>query len=369
MLYPITPIFLTAVLGASMTSVGFIEGFAEAVASLLKTFSGVWSDRILKRKPFVIVGYALGAMAKPLMGLSSTWFGILCARGIDRTGKGLRTAPRDALLAESVAPEARGGAFGWHRGMDTLGAAIGPLFAIVYLSYFKDNLRPIYYLALIPGLVSVAIAFFIREKTHDTKTHATTNLQFSDLKWITFSKPFKIYVVAWTVFSLTNSSDVFLLMRAKEQGLELQSIILLYCLYNLTYSLLSPWLGGLSDRIGRKPLLILGLVLFSGVYLGFSMATQTGQFIALFTCYGIYMAATDGVGKALLIDLVSPHQKATALGIFGTVSGFATIIASTVAGYFWDHFGSTTTFLYGISGALLAAIIIFWVPKASNSSD
>ncbi len=363
MLYPITPIFLTTVLGASMTSVGFIEGMAEGIASLLKTFSGRWSDRISRRKPFVVVGYLLSALAKPLTGLSTSWTGVLMARGLDRTGKGLRGAPRDAMLAEAVSPKLRGAAFGWHRAMDTLGAAIGPLLAVIYLTYFSSNLRNIYYLAVIPGLLAVAFLFLIKEKRRVVTGETKPAVQ---LKWSEFSKDFKIYLISWGVFSVTNSSDVFLLMKAKEQGLSLNMVIFMYCFYNLTYSLMSPYFGKLSDRIPRKKILIFGLLIFSLVYSGFAVATSVWHFWVLFGIYGFYMAATDGVGKALAVDLVDPRLKASGLGVLGTVTGIATVIASTIAGGIWDHVGSSWTFCYGVAGALICAVLL--QKLQSNSS-
>lgn len=353
MLYPITPIFLTTVLGASMSSVGFIEGVAEAIASLLKTYSGAWSDRISKRTPFVAVGYFLSAIAKPIIGASASWTQVLFARGLDRTGKGLRTAPRDALLSEAVAVHLRGAAFGWHRAMDTLGAAIGPLLAIFYLSFEDQNLRSIYYWALVPGLIAVGISLLVEEKeTSPKKARKPARLFDFGL----FCGSFKGYLAAWTVFSLTNSSDVFLLMKAKAVGISLTEIILLYCAYNFVYSVFSPYFGGLSDRIGRKRLLISGLLVFSAVYVGFSLASTRWHLWVLFSIYGLYMAATDGVGKALAVDLVDPSHKATGLGMLGTVTGISTVVASTVAGALWDNFGSSSTFIFGAVGAALAAI-------------
>ncbi len=361
MLYPITPIFLTTVLGASMTSVGFVEGFAEAVASLLKTYSGAWSDRISRRTPFVAAGYFLSAIGKPIIGFSTGWTQVLFARSLDRTGKGLRTAPRDALLAEAVSSRLRGAAFGWHRAMDTLGAAIGPLFAIFYLSLEGQNLRQIYYWALIPGLIAVGISLLVKEKKAETKKERSP-IRFFDFG--SFSSPFKTYLGAWTLFSLTNSSDVFLLMKAKAEGIGLTEIILLYCGYNLVYSVFSPYFGALSDRIGRKGLLVSGLLVFAAVYLGFSFATAHWHFWILFGVYGTYMAATDGVGKALAVDLIESSRKATGLGALGTVTGISTVFASTIAGLLWDHFGALSTFIYGASGAFLAAVVLIQVKES-----
>lgn len=360
MLYPITPIFLTAVLGASMSSLGLIEGVAEAIASLLKTYSGSWSDQISKRKPFIITGYLLAAIAKPIVGFSSSWAQVLGARALDRTGKGIRSAPRDALLSDSVDPKQIGAAFGWHRAMDTAGAAIGPLFAITLLTANAADLRPLYMWALIPGLISVLILFFI----HEPKTVKKENQKWQNpiFAWSKFDFSFKKYLFSWGIFSVANSSDVFLLMKAKSAGISTVSVILIYCLYNLVYAASSPYLGKLSDKIDRRFILAGGLFVFVLVYLGFSVANEDWQYWALFGIYGLYMGATDGVGKALTIDLVPKELKATALGLLGTVTGVCTLVASITAGLIWDHAGSMWTFLFGAFGAALAAILILTAP-------
>ncbi len=361
MLYPITPIFLTTVLGASMTSLGLIEGVAEAIASLMKTYSGIWSDRISNRKSFIFAGYLLAAVAKPIIGFSQTWPQVLFARSLDRTGKGLRSAPRDALLADSVAERSRGEAFGWHRAMDTMGAALGPLFALYFISVKPDDLRGLYYWALIPGLLSVAVVFLVRDKKKSsTKPKHVASFNFFK-EWGSLNPQFKNYLLAWGLFSIANSSDVFLLMKVKDAGISTQAVILLYCGYNLVYSLASPFLGKLSDQIGRKRILILGFIMFMVVYLGFSaMKTVTG-FAVLFLIYGLYMAATDGVGKAITVDLADQDKKATCLGLLGTVTGLCTIFASLIAGLLWDHVGASAAFLYGAFGALAAILVLLQV--------
>jgi MFS family permease len=360
MLYPITPIFLTTTLGASMLSVGLIEGVAESIASLLKTYSGAYSDKIRRRRPFIISGYFLAAIAKPIIGVATGWPLVLFARGLDRTGKGIRTAPRDALISDSVSPEVQGEAFGWHRLMDTMGAAIGPLFAIVFLSRSAEDLRPLYFWALIPGIASVAIAFSVREVPRDVKVKAQARRTW---RWRDASSSFKTYLVAWGVFSIANSSDVFLIIKAKSMGVSLPMTILMYCFYNLVYALSSPYLGRLSDGMKRRNLLIAGLVFFAVVYLGFAVATSAWQFWALFAAYGLYMGSTDGVGKALVVDLVPPEFKGTAIGMLGTVSGISILVASSVAGFLWDRVGSGATFIYGAVGALAAILILSFLPE------
>ncbi len=362
MLYPITPIFLTTILGASVFDVGLIEGIAEGVASLLKTYSGSWSDRLQKRKTFVWAGYLLSALAKPITGAAGSWLHVLFARSFDRFGKGIRSSPRDALIADSIAPEFRGAAFGWHRGMDTLGAAIGPLLAIFYLHFFQsqNQLREVYYWALIPGLASVAIALLVRDvQTRKVSAKTTERLKYSSL-----NSEFKTYLLAWGLFSVANSSDVFLLLKAQQSGQTLTTTILFYCLYNLTYAFSSPYLGHLSDRLNRKHVLIGGLLVFALVYTLFGFASSPWHFWILFFIYGLYMGATDGVGKAYAVDLVPADLKATGLGILGTVSGLATIAASSIAGLLWDQAGAQWTFLYGAAGAILSVMILLFLKPA-----
>lgn len=367
MLYPITPIFLTSILGASMTELGFIEGFAEALANLLKTYSGFWSDRISHRKPFIFLGYLLGAISKPLIGLSHTWIHVLGARGLDRTGKGIRSAPRDALLSESVESSQRGAAFGLHRSMDTLGAFLGPLLSLFLLNLNSHNLRELYFWALIPGLLSVFIIFSIKEKPAKEFKEFSPHWKHPFFIWPELQHNLKTYLLAWTVFSLTNSSDVFLLMKAKSMGLSLTHIILLYCGYNLVYALSSPYLGKLSDKIDRKKILIFGLIIFALVYLGLSTAKNLQQIALLFFIYGLYMGATDGVSKAFAIDLSPQHLKATTLGILGTFCGFATWIASILTGLIWDRFGDYWAFIYGATGAALAILILITLQSPQKS--
>ncbi len=366
MLYPITPIFLSTVLGASMSSIGVIEGCAEALASFLKTYSGSWSDKISKRKPFVVLGYLLGAASKPFIGIASSWTHVLLARSLDRIGKGIRSAPRDALIAESVNIKSRGAAFGWHRGMDTLGAAVGPLLTLFLISSTSDNLRKLYWWALIPGIISVFIALTVKEiKPHhkETTTPPNTGWKFNE-----FNPNFKKYLTAWTIFSLANSSDTFLLLKAKSSGASITTIVLLYCVYNLIYALSSPYLGKLSDSVPRKFLMIFGLFIYSIVYLGFGFATESWQYWVLFLVYGLYMGATDGIGKALAVDFSPQHLKATALGLLGTVTGFATIIASSLAGYIWDHLGANYSFYFGSCGALMALALMSSLDSAEMIS-
>lgn len=354
MLYPITPIFLTVVLGASFTSIGIIEGVAEGLASFLRLFSGAWNDRFGRARWIVAAGYFLSAIAKPMIGAAHAWPQVLSARALDRAGKGIRSAPRDAWLAGSVSSERRGAAFGWHRGMDSLGATLGPLIALIFISQGTEGLRQAYAWALIPGLFAVLMVFSVKDAPVKVTTPPSL---FASVQ----APRFKRYLWAWTLFSLANSSDAFLLLKASHQGVSFKQVTLLYCLYNVVYAVGSPYLGRLSDRFGRKPILIFGLVIFAAVYVGYAFATELWQFGGLFLVYGGYMAATDGVGKAMAVDLLPESSRSTGLGWHGLVTGLAAIGSSVTAGLLWDHVGAAWPFLYGAFGAVVSSVVLLAV--------
>lgn len=361
MLYPLIPIFLTAVLGAPVAVVGFIEGAAEATASLLRTVSGRLSDLSGRRKPYVFSGYLISAAAKPLIAMASIIFGwplVLIARVADRFGKGLRSSPRDALLADSVSQAYRGRAFGWHRAMDTAGAILGPLAALALVMQFHGTVpREIFYIAFVPGVIGAFLVLLAREKRKPPQVKDVPKIAFHALP-----PAFRGYLIAWGVFALANSSDVFLILRAKSilgnAASALPITILLYVAYNIIYAAASPYLGHLSDILGRKRVLIGGLFIFALVYLGFAFATSLWQLTALFAVYGLYIAATDGVGKALAVDLVPDNIRASALGLLGTVNGVAVLAASSVAGILWTTIGPWAAFGYGALGAVLGSLLL-----------
>lgn len=353
MLYPLVPIFLTAVLGAPLAIVGIIEGAAEATASLLRTISGRVSDLSGRRRPYILVGYTLSAVAKPLLALATGWPVVLLARVSDRFGKGVRTSPRDALLADSVSAKYRGRAFGWHRAMDTAGAVVGPFLALVLLTLVHEQLSLIFLLAFIPAIIGASLVLLVREQRQQVPT-AVPRLHFRSLPPI-----FRGYLLAWSAFAITNSSDVFLILRAKQLGVSTTLAVVLYAFYNLVYALTSPYLGQLSDRLGRRKVLMGGLIVFAMVYAGFSMVPDTAWLWGLFAIYGLYMAATDGVGKAFAVDLVPSSIRASAIGILGTFTGIATLLASSVAGLLWQFIGPWAAFAYGALGALIGYVLLW----------
>ncbi len=371
MLYPLIPLFLILVVGASPQVLGVIEGAAEATASLLKSVAGRWSDASGRRKPFVLAGYSLSAVAKPLIAVASVglWPVVLVARVLDRLGKGLRSSPRDALLADSVSAEARGRAFGWHRAMDTTGAVLGPLIALPFvLAAAQDaaRLRWVFLIAFIPGILGALLVLAVREKRAAPKEVTAPRAHLSEL-----TPDFRAYLVAWGVFALANSSDTFLLLRARNvfdarhAGNAVALTLLAYVLYNIVYAAASPYLGHLSDRLGRQGVLIGGLLVFAAVYAGFALNGPSWLIWALFAVYGLYTAATDGVGKALAVDLAPAESRAGALGLLGTVSGLAALVASIAAGFLWSTLGPAAAFLYGSAGAVLGAVLLLRVGKTT----
>jgi len=368
MLYPLIPLFLTIPvalggLGAPVAVVGIIEGVAEATASLLRTVSGRLSDLSGRRKPYVFFGYLISAAAKPLIAVASIVLGwplVLIARVADRFGKGLRSSPRDALLADSVSQAFRGRAFGWHRAMDTAGAVLGPLAALVFVLQFHGAVpREIFYYAFIPGVLGALLVLLARERRRPPQVKEAPKIAFGALP-----SAFRGYLIAWGAFALANSSDVFLILRTNQLlGLKdpidaLPITIGLYILYNIIYAAASPYLGHLSDVLGRKRVLIGGLLVFALVYLGFAFATSLWHLVALFAVYGLYIAATDGVGKALAVDLVPDNIRASALGLLGTVNGVAILAASSIAGILWTAVGPWAAFAYGALGALLGSLLL-----------
>jgi len=364
MIVPVLPLFLTMVLGAPVAAVGLIEGVAESTASVLRVFAGWLSDRSGRRKPLILLGYGLSNLTKPLLALSAAWPQVLAIRFLDRAGKGIRGAPRDALLADSVAPSVRGRAFGFHRSMDTTGAAIGPLLAAATLALTGGNPRAVFWLAAIPGLVAIAIAVaFLRDRPVPPKDATAPRLGFRDL-----GRPFALFTGVAFVFSLGNSSDAFLILRAQDVGMPVAVIPLAYFAFNTLYAVFATPAGILSDRIGRRPLLATGFAVFALVYAGFAVAPSAIAAGGLFLVYGLYYALTDGVARALVADLVPSSLRATAMGTFSTATGLALLPASVIAGVLWQSVGPWAPFAYGAVTASLAALLLLLVPTKPASA-
>lgn len=358
MLYPIVPIFLTSVLGAPMSIVGLIEGIAESTASILKGVSGWLSDRVGRRRPFVVAGYSLSTFAKPILFLAYTWHVVLVARFLDRLGKGLRTSPRDAMIADATDIAHRGKSFGFHRGLDTLGAILGPLFAVWFLTYSKENLRPVFLLAFIPAILAVlTLIFFLKEAKARTDGDTAGPGQVK----MVLPRQFKMFLLASAVFAAGNSSDAFLIVRSKGLGLSVIAVILAYVLYNISYSALSTPFGWISDKIPRKTVMIAGYLIFAAVYLGFGFINDSKWIWFLFPVYGCYMALTDGVGKAFASDMVEAKYRATALGLYHLVLGIFAFSASLIAGLLWTRVGISAPFIFGAVMAVGSCVLLAYV--------
>jgi len=355
MVYPLVPFFLTLKLGASPAVLGVIEGIAESLASLLKVFAGYISDRLKNRKGLTIVGYASSAVGKVLLLVANAWGMVLGARVVDRMGKGIRTAPRDALIADSSAEGQRGMSFGLHRAMDTGGAVLGVLLAYFFFTHFTGDYARVFLWSLLPAAIGVLLLVFVRE----AKPKEGKAARLPSLRWNVLPRKLQLFLIVALVFTLGNSSNTFLLLRAKNLGFSPATALLLYLVYNLVYGLVSYPAGKLSDRIGRKTLLVAGYAFYGLVYLGFALVNAPGQtwiLWALFGLYGLYIGFTEGVEKALVTDLAPADLRATAIGLHATIVGIGLFPASFVAGQLWDRLGPAATFYFGGGMGLVAAV-------------
>ncbi|MCD6393256.1 MAG: MFS transporter [Planctomycetes bacterium] len=353
MIYPLLPIFLTSVLGVGVAFVGLLEGIAESTASILKVFSGWYSDRLKKRKPIIFAGYGLSTIGKPFLYLATAGWHVLLVRFVDRAGKGIRTSPRDALIAGSCSADERGRAFGVQRAMDRTGAFLGPLIAFAILPLFNNNMRMVFLLAFFPALIAVlVIIFLVKDKSQsrdlpEKKPHASGGR---------VNKDFKKFVVILAVFTLGNSSDAFLILRAKDLGLKVALIPILWLMYNFVCSVSAVPFGHLSDKIGRKKTTLLGFGVYGCVYLGFALSNTQALIWLFMAIYGVHYGLSEGVLRAYVADLVEDESvMATAYGIYHTVIGICMLPASLIMGILWQQFGPTVAFAFGAVMALTAA--------------
>lgn len=362
MVYPIIPLYLTSVFGATPMLVGVIEGIAESLASLLKVFSGYITDKYQKKKTIAFIGYATGIIYKVALIFAGSWVGILGARVVDRVGKGIRTAPRDVMVSESAQEGRSGQAFGIHKALDMAGSALGILIAYLLLSQGKSGFdyKKVFLISIIPGILGLLMFFFIKEKKIDRVLKQREPFWKNIWK---LDKQLKLYLLVAFLFTLGNSSNAFLLLRAKSVGFSDTSVIFLYFLYNLTASILAIPAGKRSDKVGRKPLLVAGYLVFSLVYLGFAFAGNKPLMISFFILYGLYTALITGVERAFIAEISPPQLKGTMLGMHSTLVGIALLPASVIAGFLWNTFGATTPFLFGSAMSLLAATILLFLMK------
>ncbi len=359
MLYPIMPIYLKTI-GFSVVLIGILEGFAEATAGLSKGYFGKLSDYSGKRVPFVQLGYAFSAISKPMMAIFVFPLWIFFARTIDRFGKGIRTGARDAILSDEATPETKGKIFGFHRSMDTFGAVLGPSLALLYLYFYPNNYITLFYIAFAPGLLAILISFFLQEKKTTTEKLTKKITLFSFVNyWKDSPVAYRKLVVGLLAFALFNSSDVFLLLKAKQVGLSDTTVIGIYIFYNLVYALTAFPLGIIADKIGLKKMFVIGLSLFAIVYLGMGTTSNLYLIIGLFFLYGVYAAATEGISKAWISNITDQKDTATAIGTYAGFQSICCLLASSLAGFLWFQFEASATFM--VTGIFTVLIIIYFL--------
>ncbi|HYJ47068.1 MAG TPA: MFS transporter [Pyrinomonadaceae bacterium] len=369
-IYPLLPLFLTITLGVSPKVIGLIEGAAESVSSLLKLFAGYFSDRRGRRKGLVVAGYAMANFIRPLLGFAGNWFQVLAIRLTDRVGKGIRSAPRDAMIADEVSVKERGLAFGFHRAMDHAGAVVGPLIGFLLIMWFASDrnhptsgdYKKIFLLASVPAVAAVIVAVFgLRETTMKRGADALAPPRFS-LRG--FDGNFKRFLFLVALFTLSNSTDAFLILRAREAGVHESNIPLLWAALHLSKVLSSLVGGDLSDRLGRRTLIVSGWLLYAAVYLAFAFVSTAGAAWALFLIYGIYFGLAEGAEKALVADLVRPEQRGTAYGLYNLAFGVTVFPASYLMGTVWDWYGPQAAFIMSAGIGTLAALLLLSVVSA-----
>ena len=365
MVYPLLPVFLKNVLNAGTTFIGVIEGIAETTASVLQIFAGWLSDRWAVRKPIVVFGYSISSLARPILSVAKAPWQVLIIRFADRFGKGMRGAPRDAIVADSTPEEFRGRAFGFHRALDNLGAAIGPILATVLLIALKDNLRLIFFLASIPALLSLFVLIFVKERKPERKEGAPP----VKLTLRPFDHRFKLFLLIVIIFTLGNSSDAFLLLRAKDIGISLSLIPMLWFALDMTRTLFSMPAGIISDRVGRRYVIVLGWFIYALTYFGFAFSSQPIHIWLLFIFYGFYYSLTEGTERAFIADLVPSELRATAYGIYRFAIGVGAFPASVIFGAIWHWAGHITAFSFGAGLAFLASILLLALIKESRSGE
>ena len=370
MLYPVMPLYLKHI-GYTAIFIGLLEGVAEAVAGLSKSYFGKMSDSLGKRLPFVQFGYGLSALSKPMLAIFIYPWWIFLSRTFDRLGKGIRTGARDAMLSDESTPATKGRVFGFHRSLDTLGAVFGPAIALIYLYFYPDQYRTLFLIAFIPGLMAIISTLIIKEKKK-LQTVGRQRTSFSFFAFITYWKTspagYRRLVTGLLLFALFNSSDVFLLLKMKDSGLNDAAVIGIYIFYNLVYALLAYPLGILADKWGLKKIFLAGLFIFAGVYLGFALNNNIAIFFFLFFLYGIYAAATEGISKAWISNIVDKKDTATAIGTYSGFQSICALIASTVCGLLWYNFGPMATFII-TAGVTMLAVIYLAVIKISTAGN
>ena len=364
MLYPILPIYLTQYLKANGSIVGIIDGIATATQNIVQGFSGYLSDKWQRRKPIALFGYILSAISKPFMGLANTWPGVFAARFSDRLGSGTRAAPRDALIASSVAAEDRGKAFGLEGIGDNLGAFLGPLLTIFLFFSLQLDIHYIFYLAIIPGLLSVLMIFLVKEKKIPVESKLKIDIHIKQ-----FPKKYWRYLIVVALFGIGNSSNAFLILQVKDKGLSLINTVFVYAMFNLAAAIISYPAGSLSDKFGRKPVLLVSFIIFLIAYMGFAFSLNIFFIGVMFVFYGFFQGIFRAVGKSYAADFVPQHLRASGVGWYSTIVGLSGLIASIVAGQLWDKVSHASVFIYGAVISFIGIIaLLILVPNTRHKN-
>jgi MFS family permease len=367
MVFPLLPLFMTSVLGAGAMMVGLVEGGAEAVASLLKAVSGMWSDRVRRRKPFVIAGYTISALAKPLFAVAGSWAGVLGIRLAERTGKGIRNAPRDALIAESVDERRRGWAFGLHRAMDGTGSVLGAFAAFLLLPSL--GYRKLFLVAVIPGIIAIFFTLVLIERRRNVRRDADVPEEARPkISFRILPSNLKLYILAAAVFTLGHFGYPFLLLRAKGVGLADVRAILFYVIFYVVYTLVSIPAGTLSDRVGRKPVILFCYPFFGLISIMLLVSATSWMVLACFVLYGIFYGMIDGVQRAFVADLAPAGLKATALGVFHSAIGLAALPGGLISGILWQKISPSATFIYAAFMSTIGLFLIISVSAPDHTS-
>jgi MFS family permease len=367
MLYPVMPMYLTSI-GFSVVWIGVLEGFAEATAGFSKGYFGKLSDALGTRKPFVQIGYSLSAVSKPLMAFLTAPIGILFLRMADRLGKGIRTGARDGMLSSETTPQFKGRVFGFHRAFDTIGAALGPIAALIFQIFYPGQYRTLFLFAVVPGAFAVTAAWFIQEKKVSIpRTKASAPKLFSFVSyWRTAPHEYRLVVAGLLAFAVFNSSDVFLLLMLRLHGASDQTVIGIYIFYNLVYAVASYPLGALGDKIGLRQTMVIGLFVFAVVYAGIAVAVSPIGMVILFLLYGVYAAATEGISKAWISNIATTANVATAIGFYTGMQSICTLVASTVTGIVWQEWSPTAAFIFSSLGTFSIAVYFIVVFRTKS---
>ncbi len=365
MIYPLLPVFLSTVLGAGALSLGIIEGVAETTASVLKLVSGIWTDRAGRRKPFVLAGYGLAGLVRPLIGLAGSWIFVLVLRFFDRIGKGIRTSPRDALIADAVAPEHRGKAYGFHRSMDHAGAVAGPLIAAALLSWAGLPLRWVFLLAAIPAALVIGVLVFGIKESPELRKEKTANSSRASGHLRELGGGFRVLLFALLLFTLGNSSDAFILLLLSQAGVPAASVALLWALHHVV-KMASTYAGGtLSDRVGRRPMILAGWIFYAAIYIAFACIHSTAGVIIIFLLYGIYYGLVEPSEKAWVADMAPKHLRGTAMGYYNATVGIGALPASVLFGVIWNALGASAAFGLGALLAVAASGVLLCIPDSA----